>query len=158
MRANPSRIMAKTLDCFYQKAFWKSAIDGEIFGHTHKIAISNHRTKSIDQQNVSFWLQGLPCSGHQKTNDTHASGVYQAICVAYFTQRFCQDSSLCFFWAALGSVRSWSFYKKNSKLKYWKSEKRSLFCLKYPRCKTSNLHPIAFFDQSGPPAWFLGGS
>jgi hypothetical protein len=40
----------KTLGGFCQETIWKHKVCGGIFVDTHKIAISNHRIRSIDTQ------------------------------------------------------------------------------------------------------------
>lgn len=43
-------------------------------------------------------------------------------------------------------------------VKVLKKVEKKAFLPKCPFCKIGNVHPIAVFDQRGPPAWYLGGS
>jgi hypothetical protein len=56
--------------------------------YTHKIAISNHRIRSIDTQNVTFDYKDY--RGRTEANDTHTRRVYQKVFLAYITQTLCK--------------------------------------------------------------------
>jgi hypothetical protein len=67
----------------------KSKVCGRIFGrYTHKIAISNHRIK-CKWPNVTLGTRIIE-RRESKKHDTHASGVYQTVFVAYFAQLVCE--------------------------------------------------------------------
>jgi hypothetical protein len=50
------------------------------------------------------------------------------------------------------------FNLKKPKVKVLETAEKKPFMPECPYCKTGNLHRILVFDQSGPPAWYLGGS
>jgi hypothetical protein len=125
--------------------------------YTHKIAISNHRIKSIDKQNVTFAYKDYRLAGVKKQMTlTHAEFI-RRFALHILPKRFVK-------------IRHYGFLSSN-----WKRQKLKLlqeklqvkvlekvdkkpFLPKCPCCKTGNLHRIAVFDQRGPPSWYLGGS
>jgi hypothetical protein len=83
---------------FAKKPFGSPKSVVEYLGrYTHKIAISNHRIQSVNDQNVTFGYKDYRKAGVKKTNDTHASGVYQTVFVAYFAQPVCENPVLWVF-------------------------------------------------------------
>lgn len=125
--------------------------------YTHKIAISNRRIKSIDDQNLTFEYKDYRVAGAKK--------------LMTFTHReFIRRFAMHILPKGLVKIRHYGFLSstwKREKLKLLqekmqvkvleKAEKKA-FLPKCPCCKTGNLHRIAVFDYRGPPAWYLGGS
>jgi hypothetical protein len=62
--------------------------------YTHKIAISNHRIRSIDTQNVTLIIRII--GGRTEANDTHTRRVYQKVFLHILPKRFVKNSSLWF--------------------------------------------------------------
>ena len=125
--------------------------------YTPKIAISNHRIKSIDYQNVTF-----------EYKDYRMAGVKKLMTLTH--QEFIRRFSLHILPKRFVKIRHYGFLSstwKREKLKLLqeklqvkileKAEKKP-FLPKCSCCKTGNLHRIAVFDQRGPPAWYLGDS
>ena len=125
--------------------------------YTHKIAISNQRIKSIDDQNVAF-----------EYKDYRTAGVKKQMTLTH--QEFIRRFALHILPKRFVKIRHYGFLSstwKRGKLKLLqeklqvkvieKAEKKP-FLPKCRCCKTGNLHRIAVFDQRGPPAWYLGGS
>lgn len=124
--------------------------------YTHKIAISNHRIKNIDEKNIAFDYKDYRQEGFKKQMTlTHRE----------FIRRF----ALHILPKGFVKIRHYGFLSstwKREKLKFLqeklqvrvleKAEKKP-FLPKCHRCKTGNLHRIAVFDQRGPPAWYFGG-
>jgi hypothetical protein len=82
--------MEETLGGFAKKPFGNTKSVVEYLGrYTHKIAISNHRIRSIDTQNVTLIIRII---GGRSTeaNDTHTRRVYQKVFLAYITQTLCK--------------------------------------------------------------------
>jgi hypothetical protein len=124
--------------------------------YTHKIAISNHRIKSIDSENVTFDYKDYRMAGAKKL-------------MTLSHQEFIRRFSLHILPKSFVKIRHYGFLSstwKREKLKLLqdklqqkvleKAEKKP-FLPKCPYCKTGNLQRIAVFDQRGPPAWYLGG-
>jgi hypothetical protein len=142
---------------FAKKPFGSPKSVVEYLGrYTHKIAISNHRIKGIDNENVTF-----------EYKDYRVAGVKKQMTLAH--QEFIRRFSLHILPKRFVKIRHYGFLSstwKRGKLKLLQEklevkvlEKREkkLFLPKCPCCKTGNLHRIAVFDQRGPPAWYLGG-
>ena len=133
--------------------------------YTHKIAISNNRIKSIDDQNVNFDYKDYKQNGFRKQMTLTHGEFIRRFAMHILPKRF--TSSV----RPVGSgvkIRHYGFLSstwKRKKLKLLqeklkvkvleKVEKKS-FLPKCSCCKTGNLHRIAVFDQRGPPAWYLG--
>jgi hypothetical protein len=143
---------------FAKKPFGSPKAVVEYLGrYTHKIAISNHRIKSIDNENVTFAYKDYRVAGVKKQMTlTHAEFI-RRFAMHILPKRFVK-------------IRHYGFLSSN-----WKRQKLKLlqeklqvkvlekvdkkpFLPKCPCCKTGNLHQIAVFDQRGPPSWYLGGS
>lgn len=123
--------------------------------YTHKIAISNHRIKDIDDQNVTFDYKDYLQEGFKKQMTlTHLE----------FIRRF----SLHILPKGFVKIRHYGFLSSTWKRQKFKILQEKLqvkvlgkqdkkpFLPKCPCCKTGNLHRIAVFDQRGPPAWYFG--
>lgn len=143
---------------FAKKPFGNTQSVVEYLGrYTHKIAISNQRIKSIDNQNVTFDYK-----------DYRVAGVKKQMILTH--QEFIRRFSLHILPKRFVKIRHYGFLSstwKRQKLKLLQEklqvkalEKREKkpFLPKCPCCKTGNLHRIAVFDSRGPPAWYLGGS
>jgi hypothetical protein len=86
--------MEETLGGFAKKPFGNTKSVVEYLGrYTHKIAISNHRIRSIDTQNVTFDYKDYRVS--TEANDTHTKSLSEGF-PAYITQTLCKNSSLWF--------------------------------------------------------------
>lgn len=125
--------------------------------YSHKIAISNHRIKAIDEQNVSFEYKDYKQNGIKKQMTlTHKE----------FIRRF----ALHILPKGLVKIRHYGFLSST-----WKRQKLGVLQAKLQVkptlktktknqirkcqcCKTGNLHTILIFDKRGPPAWYLGNS
>lgn len=143
---------------FAKKPFGSTKSVVEYLGrYTHKIAISNHRIKSIDNENVTFDYKDYRVAGVKKQMTlTHGE----------FIRRF----SLHILPKRFVKIRHYGFLSstwKRGKLKLLQAKlqvkvlekvAKKPFLPKCLCCKTGNLHPIAVFDQRGPPAWYLGSS
>jgi len=141
---------------FAKKPFGSPKSVVEYLGrYTHKIAISNHRIKAVDDQNVTF-----------EYKDYRMAGVKKRMTLSH--QEFIRRFSLHILPKRFVKIRHYGFLSstwKRGKLKLLqeklqvkvleKAEKKA-FLPKCPCCKTGNLHRIAVFDQRGPPAWYLG--
>jgi hypothetical protein len=143
---------------FAKKPFGSPKSVVEYLGrYSHKIAISNHRIKSIDDNKVTFDYKDYRMAGVKKQMTlTHGE----------FIRRF----SLHILPKRLVKIRHYGFLSstwKRQKLKLLQEKlqvkvlekvEKKPFLPKCPCCKTGNLHRIVVFDQRGPPAWYLGGS
>jgi hypothetical protein len=141
---------------FAKKPFGSPKTVVEYLGrYTHKIAISNHRIQSVNDQNVSFHYKDYRQNGQRKSMTlTHEE----------FIRRF----ALHILPKGFVKIRHYGFLSSN-----WKREKLKILqeklkvkpqikvakeskIRKCQCCKTGNLHTILVFDQRGPPACYLG--
>jgi hypothetical protein len=124
-------------------------------GYTHKIAISNNRIKSIDDQNVSFHYKDYRQNGQRKS-------------MTLKHEEFIRRFALHILPKGFVKIRHYGFLSSN-----WKREKLKILqeklkvkpqikvakeskIRKCQCCKTGNLHTILVFDQRRPPACYLG--
>jgi hypothetical protein len=123
--------------------------------YSHKIAISNHRIRSIDEHTVTFDYK-----------DYRQKGVKKQMTLTH--QEFIRRFALHILPKRFVKMRHYGFLSST-----WKREKlpklqqrlgvqlkprvpRKLSLPKCPCCKTGTLHTILIFDQRGPPPEYLG--
>ena len=128
--------------------------------YTHKVAISNHRLKSIDEERVTFSYKDYCSQGeNKKMSLTHQE----------FIRRFAQHIlPKRFVRIRPGGVPHYGILSSTWKREKFKQiqanfnikpvEKQAYQTLnnKCRCCKTGNLVTIAVFDQRGPPNYYLG--
>jgi hypothetical protein len=84
IRANKTRFMEETLGGFAKKPFETQSLWWNIWVDTHKIAISNHRIRSIDTQNVTFDYKDYRVAGALKQMTlTHEEFIRRFPCIYY---------------------------------------------------------------------------
>ena len=143
---------------FAKKPFGSPKSVVEYLGrYTHKIAISSHRIKNVDAQNVTFDYK-----------DYRQEGLKKQMTLTH--QEFIRRFSLHILPKGFVKIRHYGFLSstwKRQKLKLLQlklkvkvlgNREKKPFLPKCPCCRTGNLHRIALFDQRGPPAWYLGVS
>ena len=125
--------------------------------YTHKIAISNHRIQTIDDQNVSFAYK-----------DYRQNGIKKQMTLTH--QEFIRRFALHILPKRFVKIRHYGFLSST-----WKRQKLKLLQAKLQAnpvgvvakatpirkcscCKIGILHTLAIFDKRGPPAWYLGDS
>lgn len=125
--------------------------------YTHKIAISNHRIKNIDSQNVTFEYKDYRKEGFKKQMTLTHKEFIRRFSIHILPKRFVK-------------IRHYGFLSstwKRQKLKILQEKLRVIVLEKHEKspflpkchcCKTGNLRRIAVFDQRGPPPWYFGGS
>jgi hypothetical protein len=146
---------------FAKKPFGNAKSVVEYLGrYTHKIAISNHRIRNIDAQNVTF--------DYKDYREKEPQKIKKQMTLSH--QEFIRRFALHILPKRLVKIRHYGFLSstwKRKKLKNLqeklkvkiieKAEKKPVF-RKCTCCKTGNLHTIVLFDKRGPPAWHIGGS
>jgi hypothetical protein len=123
--------------------------------YTHKIAISNHRIKEIDNENVTFNYKDYKQNGIKKQMTLTHSEFIRRFALHILPKRFVK-------------IRHYGFLSstwKRQKLKLLqqnlgvplKAEQEAVKQLpKCPCCKIGNMHIVAVFDKRGPPVSYLG--
>lgn len=150
------KLWEKTWVVFAKKPFGSPKSVVEYLGrYSHKIAISNHRIRKIDIQNVTFDYKDYRTAGSKKQLKlTHTE----------FIRRFAQHILPKRF----VKIRHYGFLSSTWKRKKLKVLQQKLgiqsaensakkpYSPKCKCCKTGNLQRIAVFDKRGPPIEFLG--
>jgi hypothetical protein len=125
--------------------------------YSHKIAISNHRIRSVNEHTVTFDYK-----------DYRQKGAKKQMTLSH--QEFIRRFSLHILPKRFVKIRHYGILSST-----WKREKLSLLqqrlgvqrkpnvprkvsLPKCPCCKTGTLYTILTFDQRGPPAAYLGDS
>jgi hypothetical protein len=124
--------------------------------YTHKIAISNHRIKNIDNETVTFSYKDYKQKGIKKQMTLTHQEFIRRFALHILPKRFVK-------------IRHYGFLSstwKREKLKIVqqnlgvrsreKSTKKVVLLPKCPCCKIGNLHTLLTFDQRGPPMGYLG--
>lgn len=146
---------------FAKKPFGNAQSVVEYLGrYTHKIAISNHRIRNIDAQNVTFDYKDYREKEPQKIKKQ----------MTLSNEEFIRRFALHILPKRFVKIRHYGFLSstwKRQKLKLLQQklkvnvlEKREKkpFLPKCSCCKVGTLHTLSVFDKRGPPAWFLGSS
>lgn len=122
--------------------------------YTHKIAISNHRIKSINNQEVIFSIKNYRKDGKKE-------------CLHLDSKEFIRRFALHILPKGFVRIRHYGFLSSTGKRLYLKKlqdqlgkpklktklETMHLVC---PKCKQGRLVTIAVFDARGPPKHWLG--
>lgn len=123
--------------------------------YTHKIAISNHRIKSIDDENVSFEYKDYRMEAHKKLMTLSHQEFIRRFALHILPKRFVK-------------IRHYGFLSstwKRNKLKLLQEKmgveaieevQKSTIIRKCSCCKVGNLRTILVFDKRGPPVEYLG--
>jgi hypothetical protein len=143
---------------FAKKPFGSPKSVVEYLGrYTHKIAISNHRIKSIDYQNVTFEYKDYRVAGVKKQMTLTHKEFIRRFSLHILPKRFVKIRHYGFL-SSTWKRQKLKLLQEKLKVKVLEKVEKKVFMPKCPCCKTGNLHRIAVFDQRGPPAWYLGGS
>jgi hypothetical protein len=143
---------------FAKKPFGSPKSVVEYLGrYTHKIAISNHRIKSIDEQNVNFDYKDYRMAGVKKQMTLQHEEFIRRFSLHILAKRFVKIRHYGFL-SSTWKRQKLKLLQEKLKVKVLEKVEKKPFLPKCPCCKTGNLHRIAVFDQRGLPAWFLGRS
>ena len=153
-----SGLWAKSWVVFAKRPFGSSKSVVEYLGrYSHKIAISNHRIRNIDAQNVTFSYKDYRTGGQNKT---------MALSHEEFIRRF----ALHILPKGFVKIRHYGLLSstwKRNKLKVLQASlgiklaekgEKVPFVRRCSCCKVGVLHTIAVFDNRGPPVWYIGAS
>jgi hypothetical protein len=143
---------------FAKKPFGNPQSVVEYLGrYTHKIAISNHRIKSIDNEKVTFDYKDYRVAGVKKQMTLTHQEFIRRFALHILPKRFVKIRHYGFL-SSTWKRGKLKFLQEKLQVKVLEKAEKKVILPKCPCCKTGNLHPIAVFDQRGPPAWYLGGS
>jgi hypothetical protein len=151
-----SKLWSKKWVVYAKIPFGSSKAVIEYLGrYTHKIAISNHRIKKIDETTVSFEYKDYKQDGIKKVMSLSHEEFIRRFSLHILPKRFVK-------------IRHYGFLSstwKRTKLKVLQekmgvqlqgdlSEEKPL--PKCPCCKVGTMHTLFRFDQRGPPIEYLG--
>jgi len=143
---------------FAKKPFGSPKLVVEYLGrYTHKIAISNHRIKGIDNENVTFDYKDYKVAGVKKQMTLTHKEFIRRFALHILPKRFVKIRHYGFLSSTWKRLKL-KLLQEKLKVKVLEKREKKPFLPKCFCCKTGNLHRISVFDQRGPPAWFLGGS
>ena len=143
---------------FAKKPFGSPKAVVEYLGrYTHKIAISNHRIKAIDDKTVRFEYKDYKAEGFKKQMTLTHEEFIRRFCLNILPKRFVKIRHYGFL-SSTWKRKKLKLLQEKLQVKVLKKGEKKPFLLKCLCCKTGNLHRIAVFDQRGPPTWYLGGS
>lgn len=125
--------------------------------YTHKIAIGNHRIKSIDDEKVTFDYKDYRQNGVKKQMKLTHREFIRRFALHILPKRFVKIRHYGFL-SSTWKRQKLKLLQEKLQVKVLEKTDKKLNLPKCPCCKTGNLHRIAVFDQRGPPAWYLGGS
>ena len=125
--------------------------------YTHKIAISNNRIQSIDDQNVTFSYKDYRQNGFKKQMILTHEEFIRRFALNILPKRFVKIRHYGFL-SSTWKREKLKVLQEKLKVKVLEKVEKKPFLPKCPCCKTGNLHRIAVFDQRGPPVWYLGDS
>lgn len=142
---------------FAKKPFGNSKAVVEYLGrYTHKIAISNHRIKAIEEGQTTFAYKDYRQGGQKKSMQLSHVEFIRRFAQHILPKRFVK-------------IRHYGFLSSTWKRKKLKRLQIKLLVIlpkkkeegqlyrKCSCCKIGNLRTIAVFDQRGPPACYIGG-
>ncbi|WP_016991417.1 IS91 family transposase [Flavobacterium sp. ACAM 123] len=141
---------------FTKKPFGSPKSVVEYLGrYTHKIAISNHRIQSVNDQNVTFGYKDYRVNGQKKSMSLNHAEFIRRFALHILPKRFVKIRHYGFL-SSTWKRGKLKVLQEKLKVKVLEKVEKKTFLPKCPCCKTGNLHRIAVFDQRGPPAWYLG--
>ena len=142
---------------FAKKPFGSPKSVVEYLGrYTHKIAISNHRIKGVDSENVTFDYKDYRQDGFKKQMTLTYQEFIRRFSLHILPKRFVKIRHYGFL-SSSWKRQKLPLLQEKLQVKVIEKAQKKLFLPKCPCCKTGSLHRIAVFDQRGPPAWYLGG-
>ena len=125
--------------------------------YTHKIAISNHRIKAVDDKEVIFEYKDYRQQGKKKTMQLSQGEFIRRFALHILPKRFVKIRHYGFL-SSTWKRQKLKALQKKLKVKVLEKRERKPLPQKCSCCKVGTLHTISVFDQRGPPTWYLGGS
>jgi hypothetical protein len=124
--------------------------------YTHKIAISNHRIKAIDDKSVTFAYKDYKAKGDKKTMVLPHGEFVRRFALHVLPKRFVKMRHYGFLSSTWKRKKLKDLQQRMQTKIRPKEEKQKLSLRKCPCCKTGNLITLLTFDKRGPPAQYMG--
>ena len=151
-------LWGKSWVVFAKKPFGSPKSVVEYLGrYTHKIAISNHRIKAIDEKTVTFDYKDYRMAGVKKQMTLSHEEFIRRFALHILPKRFVKIRHYGFL-SSTWKRQKLKLLQEKLKVKIIEKAEKKPFAPKCLCCKIGNLHRIAVFDSRGPPAWYLGDS
>ena len=123
--------------------------------YTHKVAISNHRLKSIDEERVTFSYKDYRSQGEKKEMSLTHQEFIRRFAQHILPKRYVRIRH----YGILSSTwkrEKFKLIQANFNIKPAENQVCQTLNRKCRCCKTGNLVTIAVFDQRRPPTFYLG--
>jgi hypothetical protein len=125
--------------------------------YTHKIAISNHRIKSVDEQNVTFAYKDYKTFGTKKIMQLSHEEFIRRFSMHILPKGFVKIRHFGFLSSTWKREKLGNLQAELQVNPIAKSEK-SPAVRRCPCCKKGLMLTICVFDYRGPPMHYLGGA
>lgn len=125
--------------------------------YTHKIAISNHRIKSIDKQKVTFVYKDYKDGGTKKNMQLTHEEFIRRFSLHILPKSFVKIRHFGFLSSTWKRQKLGKLQAKMKINSIVKNEKKTAI-RRCPCCKKGLLQIICMFDYRGPPLLYLGGA
>lgn len=126
--------------------------------YTHKIAISNHRIKHIDAQNVTIdykdYREKDPLKIKKQMTLTHEEFI-RRFALHILPKRFVKIRHYGFL-SSTWKRQKLKLLQEKLKVKVLEKVEKKPFMPKCACCKVGTLHTLTVFGKRGPPDWYLG--
>lgn len=146
---------------FAKEPFGSSKTVIEYLGrYTHKIAISNHRIREVEEKTVTFDYKDYREKGKKKRMVLSHEEFIRRFSLHILPKRFVKIRH----YGILSS--NWKRKKLKAlqgrmnvqKIQQEKKEREKKYLRKCPCCKTGNMYIVLMFDKRGPPPSYMGVS
>jgi len=144
---------------FAKKPFGSPKSVVEYLGrYTHKIAISNHRIKGIDAQNITFdykdYREKDPLKIKKQMTLSHEEFI-RRFALHILPKRFVKIRHYGFL-SSTWKRQKLQLLQEKLKVKVLEKVEKKPYMPKCACCKVGTLHTLSVFDKRGPPDWYLG--
>jgi hypothetical protein len=123
--------------------------------YSHKIAISNHRIKSIDEQTVTFTYKDYRQKGAKKTMTLTHQEFIRRFAMHILPKRFVKIRHYGILSSTWKREKLWNLQRSLGGQRT-KRAPRIITLPKCPCCKTGTMYTVLRFDERGPPEEYLG--
>lgn len=123
--------------------------------YTHKIAISNHRIQSINNETVTFNYKDYKQKGTKKQMTLTHQEFIRRFALHILPKRFVKIRHYGFL-SSTWKRQKLKNLQQHFGIKLKEKQAKTIVLPKCRCCKVGNLQTILVFYQRGPPKWYLG--
>jgi len=155
-KAISKELWKKAWVVYAKRPFGSSKTVVEYLGrYTHKIAISNHRIRSVDEKTVTFDYKDYRQKGMKKKMTLSHEAFIRRFAIHILPKRFVKIRHFGFLSSSWKRLKLPKLQEQLQVIKPKPAEKKAELPI-CPCCGKGRLHTILVFDQRGPPASYLG--